>query len=406
MGLSVCLAMNVEQPAGQNKLSRRNALIRRRVAGAAILDLAISTLFIWNLFVDPLTRDLGVSLTQANYVFSLGLATFSLGVIVGGALADRIAPRRLAIASGAGMVIGLALAAAAPSFMWIVLGFGVLQGSAAGLGYATAVHEAGIVNHGLALALVVSAYAVGSAALAWPIARLIAIFGYSWAFAALALFCALACGIAATLLPGNAPRHKQQTPNTRTGNHKGVGGLLCLFWLMFGLGSVPGLTAFALAGTLAGTAAYGAVIAVNIGNLCGRLMAGFLADRFGTGRTLHGNGALLVAGCLLLVYTDDSRILWLGLLIIGLQYGALSTLTPLAVRSGVPMSIFGRSYGIVFSAWGLCGLTAPVAGAALIGFGGTLWAVYGMLACGLLSWLAVSAALRRLPARLPPQASP
>lgn len=377
---------------------------RRRIAGAALLDLAISALFIWNVFVDPLTHSLGISLTEANYVFSLALTTFSLGVIVGGHLVDKIAPRRLAIISGIGMLAGLGLAAIAPSFVWIVLGFGLLQGGAAGLGYATAVHEAGMVNHGLALALVVSAYGAGSAALAWPIAWLLAVLGYGAAFAALALFAALTCGMAAKLLPGQPPWAGQDVLDSKPGEVRRVGGLLGLFWLMFGLGSAPGLMSFALAGSLAGGAVYGAVIAVNLGNLAGRLVAGFLADHFGTGRTLHGNCALLIAGCVLLMFTESGWIPRVGLLVTGFQYGALSTLTPLAVRAGVPVHVFGRCFGIVFSAWGLFGLVTPVVGATLIGLGGTEWAIYAMLICGLLSWFAVTAALRRLPTAAETQA--
>ena len=53
----------------------------------------------------------------------------------------------------------------------VVLAFGVLVGASSGLGYATAVRVAGTVasGRGLALGLVVSAYAVGSAVLA-PVA--------------------------------------------------------------------------------------------------------------------------------------------------------------------------------------------------------------------------------------------
>lgn len=369
----------------------------RRITGAALLDLAFSTLYVWNIFVDPLTHHFGISITEANYVFALGLVTFSFGVIMGGRWADTIAPRWLAIVSGLGMFFGLILAATAPSFIWVVLGFGVLQGGAAGLGYATAVHEAALINRGLVLALIVSAYGVGSAALAWPTAWLLAAFGYGTAFTALAVFAALSCGVAASLLSGQAPWVRRDAENSKPQKIRHVGGLLGLFWLLCGLGNAPGLMTFALASALAGGVAYSAVIAVSLGNFIGRLVAGFLSDRIGTGPILRSNCGLLIAGCVLLVFARNSWLAELGLLVIGLQYGSLATLMPLTVRAGVPVQIFGRCYSVVFSAWGLAGLVAPVLGAALISLGDERLVIYAMLICGLLSWLTAMVILRRLP---------
>ncbi|GAA4763487.1 hypothetical protein GCM10023199_50390 [Actinomycetospora chibensis] len=69
------------------------------------------------------------------------------------------------------MIVGLLGSAVAGSVIAVVLAFGVLVGASSGLDYATAVRVAGTVasGRGLALGLVVSAYAVGSAVLA-PVA--------------------------------------------------------------------------------------------------------------------------------------------------------------------------------------------------------------------------------------------
>src|SRR5699024_25699 len=287
------------------------------------------------------------------------------------------------------MVGGLWLAAFAPSFIWVVIGFGLLHGSATGLGYATAVHEAGIINHGLALALVVSAYGVGSVLLSQPISWLIAVSSYHIAFAALGVFSAAVCGLAVFLLPkqvilgDQAPMSRKKPEDV---SH--LAGLLLLLWLMFGLGSAPGLITFALAGALTGGASSSSVIAVNFGNLSGRILAGILSNRLGASCVLNGSCALLVAACGMLVFAESRWVAYISLLMIGLQYGALSTLLPLLLRKGVPVTVFGRCFGIVFSAWGVCGLIAPVVASMLLGFGGISWVILIMIACIILSWLA------------------
>lgn len=370
---------------------------RRRIAGAILLDLAVSPLFIWNIFADPLARAFHVSSTQTSLVFSLGLAAFGVGVLAGGRLADTMAPRWLAAGSALGMFAGLGLAALAPSIWGVALGFGVLQGGAAGLGYATAVHEAGLANRGLVMALVVSAYGAGSAVLAPPMSWLLAHYGHTLALGVLAVLAALACGAAALLLPGRSASSGRRATSTDSGARVAAPrGLIGLLWLMFGLGSAPGLAAFALAGGIAGGAVYAAVVAVNVGNLGGRLIAGPAADRFGTRRTLHASFVLLIAACGLLFATTDRWLLDAGLLAVGAQYGALSTLMPLAARAAVPEAIFGRIFGLVFSAWAVFGLAAPAAGAALSGFGGNTALAAAMLICALLAWLAGAAMLRRL----------
>lgn len=271
--------------------------LRRRILGAILLDLAVSPLFIWNVFAQPLSRELGVSATQLSLVFSLGLVAFSAGVLVGGRLADRLDPRHLALFSAMGTLGGLGLSAVAPSLWLIALGFGVVQGLAAGIGYATAVHEASLINRGLVVALVVSAYGAGSAVLASPAAWLLEYAGRGPAFAALAIITATTCAIAAWLLPGKAPGSGRQ--NVTTPFPPSQRRLIALLWLMFGLASAPGLAAFAIAGELSATAAYGAVAAISLGNLSGRLIAGPLSDRTGTPPALHAGFALLVMACAL-----------------------------------------------------------------------------------------------------------
>lgn len=372
---------------------------RRAVAGAVLLDLAVSPLFAWDVFTGSLRRDLGAGDTLLAGVFSVGLAAFMVGVLVGGRLADLVAARRLALVTLVGTVAGLLGCAAATSVLALVLAFGVVLGGSTGLGYATAVRVAGTVasRRGLALGLVVSAYALGTAVLAPVAAALLGAVGRAWTFVLVAGVMGGVLAVAAALVPG-----EPSDPHPRARRSRGrPGRAVVALWAAFGLGAAPALAAFAQAGALAGSpdAVAVAVGVLAVGNVVGRLVAGPLSDRVGRSAALHGNCAVLLLACLPLAAGSGGPVALVALLLLGTQYGALSALVPAATADVVPRERFGTAYGLVFTGWGLAGLLAPVAaasGAAGIGYPG----VYRcFLAVAVLSWACVAAYSRSLHGR-------
>jgi MFS transporter, OFA family, oxalate/formate antiporter len=365
---------------------------RRALTGAVLLDLAVSPLFAWDVFTESLQRDLGSGGAALTSVFSIGLVTFMVGVLVGGRAADSVSPRRLALVTAVGSVAGLLGSAVAPSVALMVLTFGVLLGGFTGLGYATAVRVAGTMQsgRGLALGLVVSAYAVGTAVLAPVAAALLTAVGRGWTFVLLAVAIGAVLAAAAVLVPSQAPEAR---PAQRSGSRarSRPSGPVVALWLVFGLGSAPALAAFAHAGRLAGTAGAVAlaVTLLNVGNFVGRLAVGPLSDRVGRRAALHGNSALLLIACVPLAAGATGPVALVALFLLGTQYGALSTLTPAATSDVVPSERFGTTYGLIFTGWGLAGLVAPVAAAALAGAVGFDGVYRIFLVIGALSWASV-----------------
>ncbi|TCK26242.1 MFS transporter [Pseudonocardia endophytica] len=365
---------------------------RRVLLGAMLLDLAVSPLFAWDVFTASLQRDLGAGPTALTSVFSVGLAAFTTGVLVGGRIADSIAPRRMALVAAVGTVAGLLGSAAAASVLVMVLAFGIVLGGTTGLGYATAVRVAGTftTGRGLALGLVVSAYAIGTAILAPVAAALLDGLGRSWTFVLLAAVLGILLVVAAVLLPAEAAT----APTVETGHddRRTPRGQVAALWLAFGLGSAPALAAFARAGPLAGStaAAAAAVTLLNVGNFVGRLVAGPASDRWGRRATLHANSALLVVACIPLAAGVDGPPALVALFLLGTQYGALSTLTPAAVSDVVPTQRFGAVYGRVFSGWGIAGLLAPVVASAIAAVTGFGIVYAGFIVVAAVSWLCVA----------------
>jgi MFS family permease len=316
-----------------------------------LLDLAVSVLFAWDVFVPALSRKLGVATGSLAIVFATGLAAFTVGVLGGGRLADRVAPRRLAAAVGAGVSLGTAGVAVVSSVAALVVVFGVLVGGSSGVGYATAVRAAGTVptRRGLALGLVVSAYAAGTVAIAPAAAVLLDQVGSAGTFFVLAAVTAVVLTTAAVLLPARAPA--RQPSRGRRGPV--LSGATMRLWLAFGLGSAPGLAAFGHAGELAGGTRAGAVAVtlLSAGNLTGRLVAGPLSDRIGRPLALHVSMAVLVVSSAVLGLAGNPPMALTALAALGTQYGALSTLAPAATADAVPAARLGATYGAVFTGW-------------------------------------------------------
>lgn len=316
---------NANEPPSERpetRVGRAGTGTKRALAGAVLLDLAVSPLFAWDVFTESLQRELGSGGTALTSVFSVGLVAFMAGVLVGGRVADSTSPRRLALVTTAGSVIGLLGSAAATSVTMMVLAFGVLLGGSTGLGYATAVRVAGTMQtgRGLALGLVVSAYAVGTTVLAPISAALLAVVGRGWTFVLLAGALGAVLVTAAVLVPGRAGAPRPTRRRTPGGRTRPSGPVVAL-WLAFGLGSAPALAAFAHAGRLAGPAGAAAlaVALLNAGNFVGRLVAGPLSDRVGRRAALHGNSALLLAACAPLAAGTAGPVALVALFLLGTQ---------------------------------------------------------------------------------------
>lgn len=357
----------------------------------------MSPLFIWGVLTTALSEDLGVSEKDLASVFSVGLVTFTVGVLVGGSLVDTVAPRPLALVAGFGVAAGLGVSAVASSVAALTAGFGVLLGGGAGLGYATAVGVAGTVGtrRGASIAAVVSAYAAGAVVLAPLANRLLVEVGRTGALSALTAGMAGLVVLAAGLLPTERP-----SPPTRSTTHEHSSrsaGPIAALWLMSLLGSAPALVAFAHPSQFQDDSnrAVLAVVLLNAGNLVGRLVSGPIADRLGLPPTLHVSAAALTLACTVLAATGTTVPVLASYLVIGVQYGAISVLAPLATAELVPARMFGRAYGKVFTAWGAAGLLAPPAAVWLAERHSYRVVAGALLAVAVLGWFVVLLVLAR-----------
>lgn len=344
----------------------------RPLGAAVVVNAAAGTLFAWSILLAPVRAEFGVGPAELAPVFSTALVGFTLAVLAGGHLVDRLGPRPVVTAAGLLAGTGLATGAAAPTVLLLTVGLGALFGSGSGLIYSAAVTATSLRrgrHRGRAVGAVVAAYAAGPVVAgplgAWAIERA----GWRPTLLAAAVGVAALVVLVGRGLPARpASRGSDAAPASlgRSGSASLAG-----LWLLFLCATAPALFAFAVAADIAtaigasGSAAGGVVAVMAGGNLVGRVAAGPLSDRVGVPAALRVVVAAQVVSLLGPGWSTGTAVVLTGLVLLAVAYGAVSALLPVATADIVAPSRFGVSYGRVFTSWGVAGVLGPVAGAAL-----------------------------------------
>ncbi|UGS34767.1 MFS transporter [Capillimicrobium parvum] len=333
---------------------------------------ALGLFHAWSIFVVPLEERLGLSRTALTGVYSLATASFTLAMLGAHRLLRLLAPAAVATAAGLLAAVGLAVAATGSALaLWV--GYGVLFGVANGLGYSVALQTAGVAlpdRRGLATSLVVTAYALGPALLAAVIELGIRAIGVLATLLAASIFTLAAAAVQVPLLAGRDGGRREAVVRGRDGPHAAPRALWVL-WGGFLLGAAAGLIALAHAAPLIDDFGGGASLAtlgvalIAGGNALGRLAGGSLADLV-DGRKLLAIAAVAEGAALLAAAALPAVAVTLAALtVVGLAYGAMSSLYPVATAQLYGAANLAVVYGRVFTAWGIAGLCAPLMASAL-----------------------------------------
>lgn len=106
------------------------------VLGAVLIQLALGAIYAWSVFTTPL-KDAGWSKTATQVVFSAGLASFAVVMVIAGRMMSKVGPRKLAISGGIVLGVGYLLAGlfGGTSQLLLTLLIGIVGGAGIGLAY-------------------------------------------------------------------------------------------------------------------------------------------------------------------------------------------------------------------------------------------------------------------------------
>jgi MFS family permease len=373
--------------------------------GAIMIQLALGAIYAWSVFTARLTDPAGVyafSASQAAWVFSMGLATFAIVMVLAGRILPRTGPRMLSMAGGLLLGAGYVIGGFFGESFWVQLfAIGILSGTGIGLAYVVPI--AVCVKwfpdkKGLITGIAVAGFGFGATiwvkmAGSWfgGLLNTTSVFGLPgvqsvFVIYGITFFLLVLLGSMVMVNPpkGYAPagwtppseargdrgavdyraRDMLRTPQFYmlwvTFMFAGIAGLMVIYCIkLFGIDALE-YRGVADAGAITGTAmAWYAIF-----NGLGRIAWGGISDRLGRKRTIVVLSAL--QGLTMLstyhVFITFGMVpgFILAAALIGFNYGGSFALFPAITADYFGNKSVGSNYGWVFTAYGVAGLVGPL----------------------------------------------
>ncbi|WP_219209397.1 MFS transporter [Variovorax boronicumulans] len=333
---------------------------------AAVLGTAVSNgpllQFSFGVFVKPLSQAFGTDRATVSSAVLIGFLVTGLCTPYAGRLIDRHGVRSVVLPGillFALSIAALGLSPAAPLPFIALYGIaGIFAAAQSPLPYAKAVAGAFERRRGLALGVSMAGVGIGAALLPHLANMLIAAYGWRVAFVGLGvtvLLCAfpsvyfflrepvVVTGSTRSTVPGMSAREA-----LRTARFWYLGVVFFAVVMACG-GTIAHITAILTDRGVSATLATSAISAAGVSLIIGRLLAGYLLDRF-----FAPHVALLfilapLLGVVLLYFPSSALVVLLATVCIGIGLGAEVDLIAFFISRYMGMRAFGEIYGYLFA---------------------------------------------------------
>jgi MFS family permease len=376
------------------------------VVGAILIQLALGAIYAWSVFTARLTDATGAyafSASETAWVFSSGLATFAIVMVLAGRVLPRVGPRTLSVIGGLLLGGGYVLGGLFGASFWVqLLCIGLISGAGIGLAYVVPISVCVKWfpdRKGLITGLAVAGFGFGATiwvklAGSWfgGLLNTTSVFGLP---GVQSVFVIYGIALTALVLLGsfvmvNPPEDFQPegwTPTTsENGDHEGavefrardmlrtpqfymlwvafmfagIAGLMVIYCIkLFGIDALEN-QGIANAGAVTGTAmAWYAIF-----NGLGRIAWGSISDRIGRKTTIVVMSALqgvtMLATYHMFVTFGEVYGFIVVAALIGFNYGGSFALFPAITADYFGNKNVGSNYGWMFTAYGVAGLAGPL----------------------------------------------
>ncbi len=338
------------------------------IAAAVALNLPFGTLYAFSVVLKPLEALLGIGRTEASSVFALAVVTLTAGMNLAPRLYRAFAPAPLALACGACSGFGLFLAASADGLAQFTLGYGVLFGAGAGVGFILVqqgVNQTIKGGSGFANGFVVSLYPLGAMVGAPLFGWAAEAFGLRGLLTGLGVTVLASCALAALLLRIAVIRmHDAEAP--ADDGRDAQWPLFLRLGTVFFLAASAGLMVLSQAAGI--VQAYGGATALALGATSfisgavalARMGGGWLVDHFPVPYVAAGAQLWSLAGALALTFWPGPMVALPALAMIAMGYGFTSGFTAAAIARYWPRNAFGRVASLLYVAWCIAAVGLPV----------------------------------------------
>lgn len=349
------------------------------VVAAIVIQMCLGAVYAFSVLVPPLEAEFGWSRIQTSPAFTIALLVFALSIIPAGKLQDKRGPRVVATVGGVTLGLGMILSSFTDSLAWLYVSYGLIGGLGIGLTYVTPIttcvkwfpHKKGLIT-----GIAVFGFGAGSIVFSPLWTYLIEVIGWSTTFLVTGLLFAALVVPSAQILrnpPSDyMPPHWTPSATAKPVKHLGPSAMLrtlpfFLIWASYWFGTTAGLmmighakqAAIELA-TLDSVQASLVVSILGVFNASGRIMWGFLGDRFGRENILTLAFVICAGGLFLLATVFEPAIFILGIILVGLSFGGFLALYPALTCDYYGTHDLGVNYGLVFTAYGAGAVLGPI----------------------------------------------
>ena len=354
------------------------------IALAAIgLHISIGSVYAWSVLTRPIMADMGFTLSQTTWTFSLAILMLGLSAGFLGSFAEKIGPKKSGLLAMLFWVTGLfgtAYALSVHNLTLLYLFYGIIGGIGLGIGYITPVST--LVKYfpnrpGFATGLAIMGFGFASL-IAGPLMQfLVAQFGLVNNFIILGVIYLVIMGASSLYLKAPQQKHSTRTTKDKSTMYVHTHGMLAndamktwqcgALWWVFFINITCGIGLLSLASPMAQeaigmtpTAAASLVGIIGIFNGGGRIAWSTISDYLGRAKTYILFFIIEIVAFYLLAQTNSALTFQILILLIITCYGGGFSCMPAYLADLYGIRQLSTIHGRILTAWGLAGITGPM----------------------------------------------
>ena len=354
------------------------------IALAAIgLHISIGSVYAWSVLTRPIMADMGFTLSQTTWTFSLAILMLGLSAGFLGSFAEKIGPKKsglLAMLFWVTGLLGTAYALSIHNLTLLYLFYGIIGGIGLGIGYITPVST--LVKYfpnrpGFATGLAIMGFGFASL-IAGPLMQfLVAQFGLVNNFIILGVIYLVIMGASSLYLKAPQQKHSTRTTKDKSTMYVHTHGMLAndamktwqfgALWWVFFINITCGIGLLSLASPMAQeaigmtpTAAASLVGIIGIFNGGGRIAWSTISDYLGRAQTYILFFIIQIIAFYLLAETNSVLTFQILILLIITCYGGGFSCMPAYLADLYGIRQLSTIHGRILTAWGLAGIAGPM----------------------------------------------
>ncbi len=377
-------------------------------AGGLLGCVAIGAMFSLPVFIRPLSRDTGWSITGVSSAMTFGFLAMAVGSIMWGHLSDRFGPRLIVLIGSGVLATALALASRARSLIEFQLIFGLVVGGATAAIFApmmACVTGWFDTQRSLAVSLVSAGMGMAPMTMSPLAAHLISNHDWRTSLQILAALAAIVMIPVALLVrrppalqSGNVVLASHEEPQSEITLGQAIRSpqfitllLTNFFCCATHSGPIFHTVSYAISCGIPLVAAVSIYSVEGLAGLGGRVAFGFLGDRFGAKRVLVSGLLLQAFGALAYFFVRELGAFYAVATLFGFVYAGVMPLYAVLARENFPLRMMGTIIGGTAMAGSLGMATGPLAGGLIYDtFASYGWLYIGAFGMGIGAFLIAS----------------